>query len=209
MSSGSDSDEDYVPGEPEKVSEEESADEQTDLQYEKELDHNTKKRKSKLLAKSKKKIKTKNGTNEIVSDETEGKDDEPPKLNPEEDKKKEDDLWAKFLEGTDTILKPKVTESNNTTKPIENNQKESSNNTINKNIKEKEDDKEREKRIFEFAGETIVVENNVIKEKIKTSDNKATGKLFIYYAKLRKEYRKKLLMNLTIANSLPCLHLTV
>lgn len=46
MSSGSDSDEEYVPGEPEQLSEEGSADEETDLQYEKELEVKTNKRKA-------------------------------------------------------------------------------------------------------------------------------------------------------------------
>ncbi|KAL4712032.1 hypothetical protein ACJJTC_003699 [Scirpophaga incertulas] len=37
--------------------------------------------------------------------------------------------------------------------------------------KDVDDSKDRERRIFEFAGETIVVENNVIKEKIKVSES--------------------------------------
>ncbi|KAI8426150.1 hypothetical protein MSG28_005098 [Choristoneura fumiferana] len=46
MSSDSESDEEFVPGEPEQLSEEDSADEETDLQFEKEQEHKTKKRKA-------------------------------------------------------------------------------------------------------------------------------------------------------------------
>lgn len=42
MSSDSESDEEFVPGEPEQLSEEDSADEETDLQFEKEQEHKTK-----------------------------------------------------------------------------------------------------------------------------------------------------------------------
>ena len=178
MSSGSESDDDYVPGEPEQVSEEESADEDVDIQYEKELEHNTKKRKSQTPAKGKKKIKTSNASEETVCKSKE-QCDSSPKLNPVEDKKREDDLWAKFLEGTDTKPKSTSKESNHVISEEKSQTLECSNITLNKNIKEKEDSEEREKRIFEFAGETIVVENNVIKEKIKTADTPATGSFFL------------------------------
>lgn len=175
MSSGSESDDDYVPGEPEQVSEEESADEEVDTQYEKELEHNSKKRKSQTPAKGKKKVKTNNATEENVC-KSKVNCDSPPKFHPVEEKKREDDLWAKFLEGTDTKPKSTSKESNHVILPSEekNQTIECSNTTLNKNIKEKEDSEEREKRIFEFAGETIVVENNVIKEKIKTADTPTT-----------------------------------
>lgn len=175
-SSGSESDEDYVPGEPEVVSEEESANEETDLQFSKEQEQKTKKRKKDKETKGTKKRKTTNGESE---------DDEPPEkaeeieeiVNPEEQKKKEDDLWALFLEGTDSKAKPTstVTSSSIDTKPVV------SNTEIAKKDVPKSDDQAREKRIFEFAGETIVVENNTIKEKIKTADSPAIGN---YYYKL-------------------------
>lgn len=182
MSSGSESDDDYVPGEPEQVSEEESANEEVDTQYEEEIVHNTKKRKLQNTTKGKKKLKKKNGTEEIVIKFKEKEEcDDSPKLNPEEDKKREDDLWAKFLEGTDTKPKSTSQESNNVvTKSTENKLTLVSNTNVNKTQAEKEDNKEREKRIFEFAGETIVVENNVIKEKIKATDTPATGIILIH-----------------------------
>ncbi|CAH2217192.1 jg2774 [Pararge aegeria aegeria] len=172
MSSGSESDDDYVPEEPAQVSEEESADEETNIEYEKEVEHKTKKRKSVQLSNGKKKIKTRNGVSEIQTKEKV----EPESLEleaqiPEEDKKREDDLWSKFLEGTDTKPKSTITESN-TVKPAQS----STNIPEAKKLsaKEKEDDKERERRIFEFAGETVVVENNVIKERIKTTEGAAS-----------------------------------
>lgn len=176
MSSGSDSDEEYVPKEPEQLSEEGSADEETDLQYEKELEHKSMKRKAVTATKGKKKRRTRNGATETEPELEENKDEPAIVTNPEEEKKREEDLWAKFLEGTDTKPKsaPKETVSNS------NIQAATSTPDANKSTKEvKSDDaKERERRIFEFAGETIVVENNVIKEKIKTADSPATGNLY-------------------------------
>ncbi|KAM3966220.1 craniofacial development protein 1-like [Aphomia sociella] len=180
MSSGSESDEDYVPGEPEQLSEEGSADEETELQYEKELEHKTKKRKAANLACKSKKKKTKNVIKETVR-EVEEKDEVTEEIvDPEEQKKKEEDLWAMFLDGTDN--KPKTTPKQNTsitskpTKPIVNNVVDNKVKATSRESKESnEDDKARERRIFEFAGETIVVENNVIKEKVKTSESPASA----------------------------------
>lgn len=170
MSSGSESDEEYVPGEPEQVSEEESADEETNQQYEKELEHKTRKRKAAEETKNKNKIRIR-VPDVVVEKKVEEKVPEQT-LGAEEEKKREDDLWAKFLDGTDTKPKPKETLIQ-TDKPIPVHSKD-----IAKNTKQtKEDDKEREKRIFEFAGETIVVENNVIKEKIKTPESSGAGKM--------------------------------
>ncbi|CAG4949978.1 unnamed protein product [Colias eurytheme] len=163
MSSGSESDDDYVPEEPEKVSEEESADEETEQQFENEVETKTKKRKSKQQSAPKKKIKK-----DEVTEET--KEPEPEKqgtADPEEEKKREEDLWAKFLEGTDSKPKPKTQEI--ISQPVKGD-------TVNIANKKKIEppkantDKDREKRIFEFAGETIVVENNVIKERVKTAE---------------------------------------
>lgn len=171
MSSGSESDEDYVPGEPEQLSEEESANEETDKQFESELEQKKNKRKVVQETKGKKKRKTTNGVKEVKPESPERVEDEiETPLNPEEEKKKEDDLWAKFLEGTDTKPKSKQTTSTvETPKPVANKvdspKKEATSN----------DDKAREQRIFEFAGETIVVENNKIKEKIKTAESPAAG----------------------------------
>ncbi|XP_026316808.1 nucleolar GTP-binding protein 2 [Hyposmocoma kahamanoa] len=166
MSSGSESDEEYVPGEPEQVSEEESADEETEQQYEKELEHKTRKRKATEETKSKNKKKIRNRVPDVVV-EKEAKEKVPEHvLDAEEEKKREDDLWAKFLEGTDTKPKPKET-SIQKDEPIP-----VHSNDIAKNTNQtKDDEKERERRIFEFAGETIVVENNVIKEKIKATES--------------------------------------
>nr|XP_021192857.2 uncharacterized protein LOC110378076 [Helicoverpa armigera] len=171
MSSGSESDEDYVPGEPEKVSEEESANEETDLQFEKELEQKAKKRKNVTETKGTKKRKTRNGEQEKEGSPAKEIEESEPVQNPEEEKKKEDDLWAKFLEGTDTKPKPTSTVTstsvNTPTKPVVSKPEVP---TAKSN-----DDQAREKRIFEFAGETIVVENNTIKERIKTADSPATG----------------------------------
>lgn len=188
MSSGSDSDDDYVPEEPPQVSEEESADEETNLEFEKELEHKAKKRKSQQPTKGKKKLKTRNGGKEAQKkEEPEPEEVEPDIQKPEDEKKREDDLWAKFLEGTDT--KPKPTKMETTTQAAKS--------TTDLNLepkketfsKMKEDDKERERRIFEFAGETIVVENNVIKEKIKTPETTATSLYnlhFLYTSKINR-----------------------
>lgn len=174
-SSGSESDEDYVPGEPEKVSEEESANEETDLQFEKELDQKAKKRKVVKQTKGAKKRRTRTGGTEEEKSPVKAEETEEI-ANPEEQKKKEDDLWAMFLEGTDSKPKPTSTvtsSSINASKPVL-----SKTETPKKDVPES-DDQAREKRIFEFAGETIVVENNRIKEKIKTADSPATGMYFI------------------------------
>lgn len=176
MSSGSESDDEYVPGEPEQVSEEESADEETDQQFEKELEHKTKKRKAAEEIKGKKKRKTRNGVpDNVVEKKVEEKLPEP-EIDSVEEKKREDDLWAKFLDGTDT--KPKAKElTSQPEKPVPIDSKD-----IPKNTKQtKDDEKERERRIFEFAGETIVVEDNVIKEKIKTTESGAAGKMPYLY----------------------------
>lgn len=169
MSSGSESDGEYVPGEPEQVSEEESADEETDQQYEKELEHKTQKRKAKEETKG----KNKRFRNRVLDEEKVEKNLPEPPLDAEKEKKREDDLWAKFLEGTDTKPKPKET-SLQIDKSIPVHSKDTA-----KNAKQtKEDNKERERRIFEFAGETIVVEKNVIKEKIKAAESPVPGKIF-------------------------------
>lgn len=171
MSSGSESDEEYVPGEPEQVSEEESADEETDQQYEKELDHKTRKRKTAEETKGKNKKKIRNGVPEAVTEKKVEEKVPEPALDAGEDKKREDDLWAKFLEGTDTKPKSKEAPLQSDT-PIPAHRKD-----VQSTKQTQEDDKERERRIFEFAGETIVVENNVIKEKIKTDESPVTGKM--------------------------------
>ncbi|CAD0200905.1 unnamed protein product [Chrysodeixis includens] len=165
MSSGSESDEDYVPGEPEKLSEEESADEATDQQYENELEQKAKKRKIVNESKGKKKRKTKDPVKEPEVESPEKEEVSEEVINPEEEKKKEDDLWAKFLEGTDSKPKATSTVTSSATNTIVNKE------TVKKDEPKKNDDQAREKRIFEFAGETIVVENNKIKEKIKTADS--------------------------------------
>ncbi|XP_023946672.2 uncharacterized protein LOC112052020 [Bicyclus anynana] len=176
MSSGSESDDDYVPEEPGPLSEEESADEETNIEYEKEVEHKTKKRKSAQLTKGKKKLKTKNGIKEILKTEEEViEKEEPATQDSEEEKKRVDDLWSKFLEGTDTKPKPKISESNaSQATKSSNDVLESAKATV--STKNKEDDKEREKRIFEFAGETVVVENNMIKERIKTGESATVSK---------------------------------
>ncbi|XP_028167818.1 nucleolar GTP-binding protein 2 [Ostrinia furnacalis] len=174
MSSGSESDDDYVPGEPEQLSEEESADDETDLQYEKEVEHKAKKRKTAAAAKTTKKRKTRNGTKEPTPEPEEKKVEQPEQIDPVDEKKKEDDLWAKFLEGTDSKPKPtaNVSSTNNEpVKPVVDKVKPET------KVENTNDDKAREKRIFEFAGETIVVENNVIKEKIKTAEAPASAKI--------------------------------
>ncbi|XP_073947052.1 yeti [Choristoneura fumiferana] len=168
MSSDSESDEEFVPGEPEQLSEEDSADEETDLQFEKEQEHKTKKRKAVQDKDGTKKRRTRNSIKEPTP-EPEPKEPEP-KLDPEESKKREDDLWAMFLDGTDTKPKaaPKETPTvAQTVKLVEKPKIPTKTNN--------DDGKAREKRIFEFAGETIVVENNIIKEKIKTAETIATG----------------------------------
>lgn len=96
-----------------------------------------------------------------MADEPEQKPSE--ELDPEEQKKKDDDLWAMFLDGTDTKPKPKQP-TKESPKPV----------AISKAVVQeakKNDVNDREKRIFEFAGETIVVEHNMIKEKIKNDAN--------------------------------------
>ncbi|KAI5637100.1 bucentaur or craniofacial development domain-containing protein [Phthorimaea operculella] len=165
MSSGSDSDEEFVPGEPEQLSEEDSADDETDLQYEKEQEHKAKKRKAAQETKGKKKRRTRNNADVEEEEEKQKTVEEkvPEPLDPEEEKKHEEDLWAKFLEGTDTKPKPKEPIKIESAKPTT--QDKPATSTVQQN---KEDEKARERRIFEFAGETIVVENDVIKEKIKT-----------------------------------------
>ncbi|XP_075979165.1 yeti [Anticarsia gemmatalis] len=173
MSSGSESDDDYVPGEPEQLSEEESANEETDQQYEKEVELKVKKRKVEQESKGKKKRKTRNGVTEIRSESPEEQPEEiQAPLNPEEEKKKEDDLWAKFLEGTDTKPKPAAKQ---TTATVEPSKPVAVKADPPKKQTPADDNKAREQRIFEFAGETIVVENNKIKEKIKTAESPATG----------------------------------
>lgn len=174
MSSGSESDEEYVPGEPEQVSEEGSADEETDQQYEKELEHKTRKRKAAEETKGKNK-RTRNRVPDVVVEKKVKETVPEPALDAEEEKKREDDLWAKFLEGTDT--KPKAKETSfQADKPVPIQSKDVTKSTN----QTKEDDKERERRIFEFAGETIVVENNVIKEKIKTTESPVAGKPYCF-----------------------------
>ncbi|XP_046968546.1 nucleolar GTP-binding protein 2 [Vanessa cardui] len=166
MSSGSESDDDYVPGEPEKVSEEESADDETDLQFEKELEHKTNKRKSAKSSKGKKK-KVKKCVDEVFSDSNEEVEEKNVIMgDPEEEKKRQDDLWAKFLEGTDTKPKSATKELNDTKVVVKNIEPKKE-----EKVQETGDEKERERRIFEFAGETIVVENDTIKEKIKTPES--------------------------------------
>ncbi|XP_060802576.1 uncharacterized protein LOC106135185 [Amyelois transitella] len=176
MSSGSDSDEDFIPGEPEQVSEEGSADEETDLQYERELEHKSKKRKAVPESKGKKKLRTRNSIKE-KSPEPEEKPKKEEIVDPEEEKKREEDLWAKFLEGTDTKPKaaPKTLMTASAKPPVIEDTKKNKE-TAKEKEKPEEDDKARERRIFEFAGETIVVENNVIKEKIKTAESPGTGR---------------------------------
>ncbi|CAK1545003.1 unnamed protein product [Leptosia nina] len=167
MSSGSESDDDYVPAEPEKVSEEESADEETEKQYENEVEN--RKRKGLPPRKGKKKLKTKNATplEEAVEVNKECAKD------PEDEKKREEDLWEKFLEGTDS--KPKQKTEETTVIPNKKDERDSDKDKTKLNKPVTESDKDRERRIFEFAGETIVVENNVIKEKVKTSEKPASA----------------------------------
>ncbi|CAH2039497.1 unnamed protein product, partial [Iphiclides podalirius] len=169
MSSGSESDEDYVPKEPEQVSEEESVDEETDEQSQDEKQQRSKKRKS---------VQKRGKRKKVSNDETEVKEIKEPMgivelaRDPEEEKKREEDLWAKFLEGTDT--KPKSTSPNTCAQPPKCSldcNKALFGNSAKKDVG---NEKERERRIFEFAGETIVVENNVIKEKLKASEASST-----------------------------------
>lgn len=189
MSSGSESDEEFVPGEPEQLSEEDSADEETNLQYEKELEHKTKKRKSTEETMATKKRHTRNGVKEIELEQVEEKEEVSGKpLDPVEEKKREEDLWAMFLEGTDTKPKPAAKETNSS-EPVKptavadtSQEKPLTKHTTDK---KSEDDKARERRIFEFAGETIVVENNVIKERIKTADSPAAGNSFRLFTATR------------------------
>ncbi|XP_068618748.1 uncharacterized protein Ns2 [Battus philenor] len=171
MSSGSESDEDYVPKEPELLSEEESAEEETEAQYENEVEQKNNKRKS-VQKKCKKKKKLSHSIQEM-NEEKEVVKVEDKKI-AEDEKKREDDLWAMFLEGTETKTKSSKSEV-----PIQETKSTAGcDKTISvKSISSPENfkpntnsDKERERRIFEFAGETIVVENNVIKEKIKTNE---------------------------------------
>ncbi|GBP18998.1 Craniofacial development protein 1 [Eumeta japonica] len=166
MSSGSESDEDYTPGEPEKLSEEESADEETDIQYEKELEQKMTKRKARNTSKTKKKRRADDVVVEVNKKKLHVEESEKC-LGPEDEKKREDDLWAKFLEGTDTIPKTISKQNNTDNFDAELNTKIKETNTP-MTTQNKVDKESREQRIFEFAGETIVVENNVIKEKIKT-----------------------------------------
>ncbi|CAG9561326.1 unnamed protein product [Danaus chrysippus] len=168
MSSDSESDELYVPGESElkrqtELSEEESGNE-SEEQPDGEETPKSKKRKSKQPVRGRKKIKAKSNT-EISNDEQNEKDGEKDLLDPEEIKKREDEVWAKFLGTPKEDLPAKESKETKLTKPET--VLPPKNNTSPKN--ETKDD-EREKRIFEFAGETIVVENNVIKEKIKTDE---------------------------------------
>ncbi|XP_047516772.1 nucleolar GTP-binding protein 2 isoform X2 [Pieris napi] len=165
MSSESESDDDYVPVEQEKLSEEESADEETEQQYDNEVETVKKKRKRAPPSKRNKRSK-------VIEQKS---DDETTVLEtnivkPEEEKKREEDLWAQFLEGTDS--KPKSKTEEIVTQPEK---------VVQKDIESKksdtsssQSDNEREKRIFEFAGETIVVENNVIKERVKTAEKPAS-----------------------------------
>lgn len=80
-----------------------------------------------------------------------------------------------FLDGTDTKPKAKVEPA---TPKLESAVKEPIKPAENGKTNTKVDAKSKETKIFEFAGETIVVENNVIKEKIKTSESKASGNIF-------------------------------
>lgn len=112
--------------------------------------------------------KKKRKTRQCDEEETEEPEQKAPEeeLAPEDLKKKEDDLWAMFLDGTDTKPKPKEP-SKEPPKAV----------AVKKVEVKKVDTSDRDKRIFEFAGETIVVENNVIKERIKTEDSPSTGKI--------------------------------
>ncbi|XP_011564122.3 nucleolar GTP-binding protein 2 [Plutella xylostella] len=174
MSSGSESDDEYVPGEPEQVSEEDSADEETDIQFEKEQEQKATKRKVTTEKKGKKRQKTTRAARAATPEEEEV-EEEKEELAPEEQKKREEDLWAMFLDGTDTVKKPAPKETNvpkEPAKPTVDGKKDKVNVTSSKS---EEDAKAKERRIFEFAGETIVVEDNVIKEKIKTPVAAAAG----------------------------------
>ncbi|XP_063363666.1 uncharacterized protein LOC134652413 [Cydia amplana] len=172
MSSGSDSDEEYVPGEPEQVSEEGSADEETDIQYEKEQEIKTKKRKAAQESNSKKKRRTRNTVKEPTP-EPEEKEPET-NLDPVEEKKREEDLWAKFLAGTGSASKTPAKETSVKAGKSETPNKVAETKPQAKASSIQDEIKAREQRIFQFAGETIVVENNIIKEKIKTAEAPAT-----------------------------------
>ncbi|XP_063535231.1 craniofacial development protein 1 [Cydia strobilella] len=173
MSSESDSDEEFVPGEPEQVSEEGSADEETDLQYEKEQEIKTKKRKAAQESNSNNKRRTRNAVKEPTPEPEEKKPET--NLDPVEEKKREEDLWAKFLAGTGSASKAPAKET-----PVKQAEKSEIPNKVAepkaqaKTNSIQDDIKAREQRIFQFAGETIVVENNIIKEKIKTAEAPAT-----------------------------------
>ncbi|XP_059053790.1 craniofacial development protein 1 [Achroia grisella] len=174
MSSGSESDEDYIPGEVEQVSEEGSADEETDLQYEQELEYKTKKRKASKQCNEikKKKIKSRNDIKKLEAVTEVNVEVTEEAVDPEEQKKHEDDLWAKFLDGTDTKPKPTCQPTKtNANSIVDNAVKQPSGSFKGSN----DDEKARERRIFEFAGETIVVENNVIKEKINSAESPAAA----------------------------------
>lgn len=75
-----------------------------------------------------------------------------------------------FLDGTDTKPKPKQT-TIEPPKPVAISRVQA---VVQETKKSNASD--REKRIFEFAGEKIVVENNVIKEKIKIDESSSTGR---------------------------------
>ncbi|KOB68307.1 putative GTP-binding protein, partial [Operophtera brumata] len=108
----SESDDDYVPDEnPVQLSEEESADDETEKQFENEVEQKTKRK--------------------AVAEESKEE------LDPEDQKKKEDDLWAMFLDGTDTKPKPKEP-SKETPKPV----------VVEKVEVKKLDTSDRDKRIF-------------------------------------------------------------
>ncbi|CAG9793948.1 unnamed protein product [Diatraea saccharalis] len=173
MSSGSESDEEYVPGEPEQVSEEDSADEETDQQFKKELEYKATKRKADVAVKGRKKKRTRKSLKDTDPEpETVPVNKPEESVDPEKEKKREDDLWAMFLDGTDTKTKPSLKAENKPSDQIKitpDVDKEKSDN----NKKDIDESKDRERRIFEFAGETLVVENDVIKEKVKSTEKSA------------------------------------
>ncbi|VVD03208.1 unnamed protein product [Leptidea sinapis] len=133
----------------------------------------------------------------VVEEATEDELDSKEPVKPEEEKKREDDLWAKFLEGTDSKPKPKVEEPVSSTKLSDGDKKGDSKVTK----QDSNSEKEREKRIFEFAGETIIVENNVIKDKIKTAEAPPSDTRGITcirrYLKIAQDRERKLIRGLS------------
>lgn len=167
MSSDSDlSDEDFVPGEAEVLSEENSADDETEQQYNNEVKKKASKRKHDANTKTgKKRVKTRNGHSASPEERGVPEEADAVSINPEEEKKKEEDLWAKFLDTAPS--KPKVENKEavkkDTSQNSEAEKKSDVGNTKSSNSSSKSVSSS-EKQIFEFAGEEIMVQNNTVSQ---------------------------------------------